>query len=328
MKDKKAKPLYKRVISWIAWAILVQFILMNISAAFYAYSFTHLYPEEQRVKDISALIAKNVFAKTWRLFKGYRYYKTGVSDMPAFPYKTIVLHTKNGLAINTWLSTVDSAKGTVLLFHGLSGNKNELIHQAEFFHDQHYNVVLTDIRAHGQSEGTRTSIGFYESEEVNMLYDYVQKTGEKNIYLWGASMGAVMVMKAAAEYNLSPKGIICEMPFESLHDHIQSRLNIIGFPAEPFASFVTFWIGAEQGFWAFGFNSTKYAKKIKSPVLLMCGDKDELVEKEETNNIFTALGSADKHLVWYEGSGHHSLMNEDPALWKNEMNSFLTNTSK
>lgn len=328
MKDKKVKLPLKRIISWIAWAILVQFILLNVSAAFYAYKFTHLYSEEQRIKDVSAPISKNVFAKTWRLFRGYRYYKTGNANLPTFPYKTIALQTKSGLSINAWYSTADSAKGTVLLFHGLSGNKNGLIYNAEFFREQHYNVMLADIRAHGESDGARTSIGFYESEEVNLLYDYVQKLGEKNIYLWGGSMGAVMILKATAEYNLSPKGIIAEMPFESLRSHIQSRLNIIGFPAEPFASLITFWIGVQQGFWGFGFNSSEYSKKIKCPVLLMCGNKDQLVKEEEINTIFNTLGSEDKRLVWYEEAGHGLLLNQDPALWKNEVSNFLANTNK
>ncbi|MBL7748533.1 MAG: hypothetical protein JNM19_13950, partial [Chitinophagaceae bacterium] len=54
---------------WVLWVLLVQFILINISAALYAHKFTHLYaPEQVRTSQSS----QNIFTKTWRLFSGPR----------------------------------------------------------------------------------------------------------------------------------------------------------------------------------------------------------------------------------------------------------------
>ena len=42
MKNKTGKRRLRSVITWMLWALLVQFILINISAASYGYKLTHL----------------------------------------------------------------------------------------------------------------------------------------------------------------------------------------------------------------------------------------------------------------------------------------------
>ena len=91
--------------------------------------------------------------------------------------------------------------------------------EAEEFRDLGYNVMMVDSRAHGNSGGNITTIGYCESEEVKFAKDYMQQTGEKNIFLLGVSMGAVEIVKAVSDYQLHPSGIIIEMPFLSLQSH-------------------------------------------------------------------------------------------------------------
>lgn len=328
-KQKKARSKFRVVLRWTLWVLLVQFILINISAALYAYKFTHLYSHEREIADLKKNYSQNIFAKTWRLFKGPKFYRSPETDVPIFSYTTVVLKTKDSIAIETWYGQPDSAsKGTVILFHGLSGNKATLLQQAYEFRYWNYNVMLVDTRAHGNSEGSVTTIGFRESEDVKLAYDYVSLQGEKNIYLWGGSMGATMIIKAVADYDLQPKGIIAEMPFGSLHSHIKARIRNMGFPEQPFAFLITFWAGAENGFNGFGFNSIKYAKKIKCPVLLQYGLKDGLVSKDETDDIYEAIASPDKKLLIYEETGHRLFLKTDKVTWRKEVEEFLTRTNQ
>ena len=92
-------------VRWILWVLLVQFLLINISAAFYAYKFTHVYadPSLRNAKS-----AKNVFVKTWRLFTGPRQPKSIITEVPTFPFDTVILKTGNG--INIELRIVRSTK--------------------------------------------------------------------------------------------------------------------------------------------------------------------------------------------------------------------------
>jgi alpha-beta hydrolase superfamily lysophospholipase len=186
-----------------------------------------------------------------------------------------------------------------------------------------YNTLLIDARAHGNSSGTASSIGFKEGEEVKFAFDHVKNGGEKNIILWGMSMGAVMITKAINENAISPQKIILEMPFARLQDHIKARARVLGFPDEPFGFFVTFWVGFEQGYWGFGHNTFKYVKHINCPVLLQWGSRDAYVLRKEMEGVFKNISSKQKTLVVYDEAGHQSLLRSDEEKWKNAVSSFL-----
>ena len=115
IKRKLKLPSYIR---WIGWVLLVQFVLVNISAALYAYKLTHFYtdPSVQNYQP-----AKNIFTKTWRLFTGPRFPKSVITTTPVFRYDTIPLTTAKGITIDSWYGRTDSvAKGSVILFHGIT----------------------------------------------------------------------------------------------------------------------------------------------------------------------------------------------------------------
>lgn len=325
-KTKRRLPVFLR---WALWVLLVQLVLFNISAALYAYKFTHVYDDPSlRVRKNGG----NVFTRTWRLFSGPRQPRSVIIASPIFTYDTVVLKTKNGILIDAWYSKPDSAaKGTVILFHGIMANKGMLAAEAAEFRYQGYNVMLIDFRAHGNSAGNTTTIGFRESEEVKLAYDYLAGKGERNIFLYGNSMGAAAVTRAVAEYNLRPAGIILEMPFASLQSHLRARARAQGFRGigeKPFGFLVTLWIGVERGFSGFNYKTTTYAKKVNCPVLMQWGALDRYVLRAETDKVYKAIGSSDKKLVVYEKAAHESLLQNEPAKWRLATEAFFSNSTK
>lgn len=320
-ENKKPKKTIANIFRWVGWVLLAQFILINISAALYAYKFTHFYSDLPVDGDASS---KNIFTKTWKLFSGPKFSRSAIHEQPVFPHETVQLKTAKGLSIEAWYSSVDSAsKGTVILFHSITNSKAQLLENAYEFRYWGYNVMLVDFRGHGNSEGNITTIGVRETEEVKLSYDYVMKKGEKNIFLFGTSLGAVVIAKAVGDYQLTPKGIIIEMPFLSLQTYLKARTRTLGFPQQPFAFLTTAWIGVERGFNGFKHNATRYAKKITCPVLMQTGAKDEFVLQSESEKIFKAIASADKKLVVYEKGQHESFLRHDAAKWRIEVEGFL-----
>jgi alpha-beta hydrolase superfamily lysophospholipase len=315
---KKTNRRLRNIFRWIAWVILLQFILINISASLYAYKLTHFYDP-----GTTQPATKNIFSKTWKLFTGPNFEKMPVSELPNIPYETVQLVTKENKHIEAWYIPVDSAKGTVILFHGLGLNKSSLLEQTNEFRFFGFNTLLVDLRAHGNSEGNTTTLGVRESEEAKLGYDFVSAKGEKNIVLYGMSLGAVVVMKSIYDYGLKPSRIIIDAPFISLRKHLQGRARALGFPNEPFATLVTFWISIERGFNGFREDISAYAEKINCPVLMQSGAFDKWVYTEDTKEIFEHLATRDKKLLSYENAGHESFLRKDVATWRKEVGEFL-----
>lgn len=311
---------------WLFWILLAQFIIFNISASLYAYKFTKVYDPPKTESQSSK--SKNIFAKTWRLFSGPLQRKSVEEEKPQFPYVTIKLQTYNGLQIDAWYAKPDStSKGTVLLFHGLLSNKSILLDEATEFLNHGFSVFMVDYRAHGASDGHITTFGIKETEEVKLAWDYILGKGEKNIFIYGLSMGAVAVSKAIFDYNLKPAGVILEMPFLNIQSLIQAKARVQGFEnyfVKPFSFFITFWMGIERGIKSFQLQTTKYVAGLTCPVLMQWGAKDIYVSEQETQTIFKAIGSAKKKLVVYESANHESLLRNDPQKWKGEVTSFLS----
>ena len=321
MKDKKVSKKSVRIFKWIGSVLLVQLILINISAAFHAYRFTHYY-DDDKIRNQQPSQGKP-FLRTWRMMTGKKLARLHIQYYPTISYDTVLLTTANGKKLEAWYMKADSAKGTVILFHGLGSNKGNVLGEALEFNSFGYNTMLVDLRAHGNSEGIVSGLGYKESEEVKLAYDQVSKKGEKNIVLWGMSLGAVIISKAIWQYDLNPQKIILEMPFDRMQDHMRARARISGFPGEPFGFFVTFWTGLEQGYWGYGHKTSRYVKSINCPVLLQWGTSDDYVMKEEIERIFASISSPKKKLEIYAGAGHGPLVAGNRPQWDKSVTDFL-----
>lgn len=295
------------------------FVLLNMVVICHAYKFTHYYDaNEVQVKQQKD---KTSWDKTKELLFGF----TAVKQKNIAPdsiFKPVYLTTKDGLKLEAWIMQVPNAKGTVAMFHGHGGKKSGVLKEAYSFQQMGYNTLLLDFRAHGNSEGNTCTIGYDEAEDVKLAYDYLQQQGEKNIVLWGISLGAATITKAINDYNIAPQKIILEMPFGSLPDAVAGRVKIMGLPPQPLASMLTFWGGTINGFWAYNLKPINYAKKIKCPVLLQRGTNDPRVTLAETKEIFDNI-TAQKKWVEYSESSHESLCTKENNKWVTEVSAFL-----
>ena len=310
-----------RFFKFLLRSIVALFILLNIIVAFHAYKFTHFYNNGEIT--IKKQEDKTGWDKTKEILFGINAVKKKNDVTTDSTFKIIYLTTKDSLKLETWYIAADSSKGTVILFHGHGGNKSGVIKEAESFNKIGYNTLLVDFRAHGSSGGNTCTIGYDESEDVKLAFDYIKANGEKNIVLWGISMGASTITKAVKDYQINPEKIILEMPFGTIKDAVRGRLKIMGLPAEPIGTLLTFWGGAEHGFWAFGMKPQEFASTIKCPVLLQWGRNDPRVSKREEDILFKNIATANKKFVIYETAGHESLCKKEPAKWEAEVAAFL-----
>lgn len=305
----------------ILYCILGVFVFLNIIAAFHAYKFTHFYagiPPAKKPEQMS------FSEKASAILVGVKYSKSKVVDSFQIKHEIITIKTSDNVKLESWFAKADSnTKGTILLFQGHGSNKSAVIQEATAFHEMGWNVLMTDFRAHGNSEGEICTIGFNEARDVKAAYDYVKSGGEKNIVLWGISLGAATILTAMDQYNIKPNKLILEMPFGTLIEGVKGRLRIMHIPEEPMSTLLTFWGGIEQGNWGFDLRPEDFASKVNCPVLLQWGINDSRVTEKETNAIYKKLASHDKFLMKYTQSGHQSLCKNENAKWVSTVGLFL-----
>jgi fermentation-respiration switch protein FrsA (DUF1100 family) len=144
------------------------------------------------------------------------------------PFQNIELTTKDGVKLAAWY-TPPHAEGSgalILVAHGYNANRPEDIYA--MFAQHGYGVLVWDFRAHGQSGGDISTLGYYEQLDVEAALDYaLAQPDVKHIGAWGGSMGAATVILTAAK-RTEIEAVVADSAYPSLEDVM--RLNIfIGF---------------------------------------------------------------------------------------------------
>jgi uncharacterized protein len=315
----------KRLLKKTAYIFLFLFIFFNIICAVQAYHFTRFVDNAVRHNPTEM----GIFEKTGAAIFGMPVPKSKVVDSLHVPHTNVSILTEDGLKLAAWIAFhatgAVSAKGTVIMFHGHGSCRSGLIREAEAFYKLGWNILVIDFRNHGQSEGTTCSVGYNEAKDVKAAYDYAAAKGEKNIVLFGVSMGAATITKAVHDYQaMKVQKVILEMPFSTMQHAAEGFVRVMHLPDEPLGAFLTFWGGMNLGgIWVFSNKPVEYAKDIHCKTLLQWGKEDFRVTQNETNEIYKNLGTKEKELVVYENSGHQSLCKNEHEKWMQNITQFL-----
>lgn len=303
--------------------LLVLFVMLNVMVASHAYYLTHFFGDVPRPPRMEEM---DWTTKAKAMLLGMPLPKSKVVDSFQVPHRTVSIATEDGITLESWIapSPLPVSKGTILMFHGHGGSKSGIIREATVFHEMGWQVVLTDFRAHGNSSGEACTIGANESLDVKAVYEYARKElKERNLVIWGISLGAATTLHAMANYPIRPERLMLEMPFASLHDAVKGRVRMMQLPDEPLSTLLTFWGGIQHGFWAFGLQPAQDASAVNCPVLLQWGFNDKRVTENETNTLFAQLGTNKRTMMKYYQSGHESLLKNEPEKWEAVVAEFL-----
>jgi len=136
-------------------------------------------------------------------------------------YEDVVFNSRDGWPLSGWF--IPSQRGpTVILTHGLGGNRLDLMPAASLLIENGFGVLMYDMRAHGRSTGNMGTWGWLEVNDLNGAVDYLlerQDVLPDQIGALGFSLGGQVTIRAAAE-NSSIQAVIAEDPSPAvLADH-------------------------------------------------------------------------------------------------------------
>lgn len=121
------------------------------------------------------------------------------------PYEEVRFPARGGDAdIAAWFVPAAGSQRAVVLVHGKDSNRSRFIEHsgpiAVELHRRAFNLLLIDLRGHGQSSPARLSFGIKEHRDILGAVDYLGTRGfqKGRIGVLGQSMGAASTLLATA----------------------------------------------------------------------------------------------------------------------------------
>lgn len=196
-------------------------------------------------------------------------------------------------------------EATVILLHGISGCKEHFLPTAENMTARGLNVVLLDLRAHGESEGEYCTFGFFEKHDVSALVDtLLARDSTQRIGILGNSLGGAIALQALAADKRLQFGII-ESTFHDLEAVVaEYGEDMLGIKSVWLTRHILEKSAVIAGFDPFSVKPGEAARQITQPVLVAHGDADEKIPFAFGRINFERLASPQKQ--WYTiVGGHH-----------------------
>ena len=318
------KPTARKLLTLSVSALLAGFVMVNLVARNQARAMTEFLESgvrTQKPEDLSP------WEKAKIIFSGVTVPRPRNSKTPAdfgLPYEEVSFPNGVGDTISAWVIGAESPVAVVLLFHGYAASKDSLLPTAAALRDLGAASLLVDFYGSGDSTGSGTSIGVREAHDVAAsLVLARERWPDSRVVLYGISMGGAAILRAVAVEAVAPDAIIVESVFDRLVNAAGMRFTAMGLPPRPLADRLLFWGGRHWGFDAFSHNPSDYARSVYCPALLIFGDSDARVGKDQAVAIHQNL-TGSKSLVIIPGMGHQTAITAAPETWNREVAAFLS----
>ncbi len=209
------------------------------------------------------------------------YSKTGL--------KEIKLTTSDGFVLKSLFKKPHYEKqNTILVFHGNGGHVGHRINKFKTFINAGYGLLLLEYRGYSENLGKPSEVGFYKDGLAAINYLSKQNISSDKIVLYGESLGCGIAAKLSTEFAFD--ATILEAPFTSIADVAQHHYWYL--PAK--------WLVLDR------YDIIGIIKNIKSPLLVIHGEKDNVIKIEFGRKVFDAAPEP-KEVLYVPYAGHNNL---------------------
>jgi fermentation-respiration switch protein FrsA (DUF1100 family) len=132
-----------------------------------------------------------------------------------FDYKEIFIQNKEEIKLKAWLHEKDLIKKkNIIFFHGNAGNLSNRNYKLNELSKFDVNFLIVAYRGFSGNQGKPDEQGLYEDARSALDWLKIKGVKEKNLILYGESLGTAIAIETAQNKNLA--GIILESPFTSM----------------------------------------------------------------------------------------------------------------
>lgn len=200
----------------------------------------------------------------------------------------------------------ESDKWAVIL-HGYNGSMADIYDIAMHYTEEGYNVLMPDLRASGESEGSFIGMGWLDRLDViNWIDVILAENPSAKVVIHGVDMGADAALMLSGEpIKSSIKAIVADGAYTNAWEVVKTeyKTRYEGKPVFPFLDMLNPVMKVWAGYTLKEADAVKQVAKSKVPTLLIHGSKDTYVTEDMTNELNSAIAS--QHELVVISSGTH-----------------------
>ena len=202
-------------------------------------------------------------------------------------FEEVRFQASDGVELHGWF--VPGPRDVTWLWcHGNGGNISHRLEDLMILHrNLGVNVFLFDYRGYGLSEGKVSEKGTYRDAEGAL--DYLRSRSDVNsrkVVYFGRSLGAAVAVWLATLHP--PKGLVLESPFASIKEMAKRAFRWLP---------LHLLVGAK-------YDSLSRIPKVDCPLLILHGDRDEVVLISQGRKLYDAA-TEPKSFYVIEGAAHN-----------------------
>ena len=182
-------------------------------------------------------------------------------------------------------------RGVMFFLHGNSGNLKDCLVELDAFREVNFDVVMFDYRGYGKSTGAIASEEQLRADVRAVWNQFAGQYEGKRIVVAGQSLGTALAAGLAAELcasGHSPDLTLLVSPYSSMRALAEEL-----YPWVP------------RKVLRYPLQTAEHAARLSGPLMLIHGDKDELIGIHHSHALRTAAPAA--QFLCVEGAGHSNL---------------------
>jgi uncharacterized protein len=230
------------------------------------------------IRVVVIVVAALIVISLWGFYSSIRPPKIVSSLTPRdlkMSYEDVAFATADGLKLRGWyIPSTNKTVKTVILLHGYPADKGNILPALAFLHED-FNLLLFDFRYLGASEGSYSTAGAKEVEDLVAAVQFLKARGVKEVGVWGFSMGGAVALMAI-ERVPEIKAVVSESSYASL---AQMALQLLRIPVlnYPMAYLVGFWAKLFLGVDLRDVSPAERVRGTTIPILLMHSSADAVI---------------------------------------------------
>ena len=227
--------------------------------------------------------------------------------------------------IRTWEARPPGRpKAAMLVLHGVSDSKASQVESLRFLARRGILAMAPDFRAHGDSGGKFATYGHLEKNDLTLLRRALENEFPgMRVGLWGTSYGGAVALQSMAidhEFDFA----IIESTFADLRDLARRQVTMrTTLPVSELGPYFIDEAGKLASFNPGEIAPERAIEDIKSPILHLHGQADELIPIDQGERIARRSKRADYRFVPIARGTHYNLRSGNPDQYDREVRSFL-----